>query len=106
MREALFNKRSKLVKKQNVRIVICVQLKYLTQMQLGQHLILLLAGHQKLREHMVDHFEQIFKYIRNPRDSAAWGHLVTTGTMKCPNTLGGRWRTAGRLQGQAALVTE
>ena len=51
-------------------------------MQLGQHLILLLAGHQKPRARMIDHFEQPLWDVSNPRDLAAWRHLVTAESIR------------------------
>ena len=67
-------------------------------MQLGQHLILLLAGHQKPHERMMDHLEPSVRDVSNPRDSPAWRHLLASNAPVLK-------RPAGRLQGQAALVT-
>lgn len=62
-------------KKLNVQSVFCVQLKYLDlKMQLGQHLILPLAGHRKPHERMIDYFLPVF------------GMLATPGTQRCGDT--------------------
>ena len=54
-------------------------------MQLGQHLILLLAGRQKPRERMINHFRQDFRDVSKPRDPAC---VETPSSIKRPSTLG------------------